>query len=58
MPRYVKQPQSSWYDEDAPLLPEISIPEHKAVDTGLVWADGKPIMRSPNPIGFGRDKEW
>jgi hypothetical protein len=47
-----------WYDDDSPLCPDISVDEHVAIDTGLVWETGEPIMREPNPVGFGRDGEW
>lgn len=43
---------------DASLLPDINVPEHRPVNTGLLWANGEPVMRLPNPIGFGRDTEW
>lgn len=26
--------------------------------TGVFDADGNPLYRFPNPIGFGRDNEW
>lgn len=26
--------------------------------TGVLDADGHPIFRWPNPIGFGRNEEW
>ncbi len=55
-PRGIK-PRATW-DDDVPLLPPISAPEHEAVDTGLLDANGDPIMRAPRPIGFGRDDEW
>lgn len=32
--------------------------DHEATDTGLLDVNGDPIMRAPNPIGFGRDEEW
>lgn len=35
-----------------------AVPDHEAADTGLVDAGGNPIMRLPNPMGFGRDGEW
>lgn len=34
------------------------VADHEAVDTGLLDANGDPIMRAPNPMGFGRDGEW
>lgn len=41
---------NSWH------IPTVS--DHDATDTGLIDANGDPIMRAPNPIGFGRDEEW
>lgn len=41
----------SWLDE-YPLLPDIKVPEHVAVETGLVDRSGKPIMRAPLSCGF------
>lgn len=55
------RPRADWFDDDSPLsplCPELSVDEHVAVNTGLIWADGEPIMREPNPMGFGRDGEW
>ena len=61
MPRYA-EPDSYIADDldngDYPMLAEITLPESKPVDTGLLWANGKPVMRYPNPIGFGRNEEW
>ena len=48
----------SWEDEDEPFRPGIEGADHEAVETGLLWEDGEPIMREPNPMGFGRDDEW
>lgn len=59
--RYVrasKRPRADWIDDDGPLIPGITVDDHEAVDTGLVWQDGTPIKRTPNPMGFGRDGEW
>ncbi len=53
-----RKPRADWLDEDYPLIPEITVCEHDAIDTGLVDELGDPIMRAPNPIGFGRDGEW
>lgn len=44
--------------EDTGMLPTLSVSDHEAADTGLLDADGVPIMRAPNPMGFGRDGEW
>lgn len=35
-----------------------TVPDHEATNTGLIDANGDPIMRAPRPIGFGRDDEW
>lgn len=63
MARYVRGTDSTsiradWFNDDNPLLPPLSVADHDTKDTGLVWRDGKPIMRAPNPIGFGRNEEW
>lgn len=29
-----------------------AVPDHEAADTGLIDANGDPIMRAPNPMGF------
>ena len=52
-----KQPKADWSD-DYPLLPDIHVPCHEPIDTGLVDVRGDSIMRAPNPMGFGRDEEW
>ncbi len=59
--RYVRRPRVYIEDEtydDASLLPDIHVPEAADIDTGLVWSDGTPIIRTANPVGFGRDDEW
>lgn len=64
MPRYfIARRAKAWIaDEDtwevplATVIPTVS--DHKATDTGLLDVNGDPIMRAPNPIGFGRDEEW
>ncbi len=63
MSRYVtmRAAKSYWIDEagDAMQVIEgVSVPEHHPIDTGLLDATGEPIMRLPNPIGFGRNDEW
>lgn len=44
--------------DDAGMLPALYVSDHEATDTGLLDAEGEPIMRAPNPIGFGRDLDW
>lgn len=61
MPRYARmtdKPRADWLDNDGPMIPALTVDDHEAVTTGLVWRDGEPIMRTPNPIGFGRDNDW
>lgn len=60
MSRYAKPARADQCEDEPlnPLLPNLSVDDHEAVDTGLIWATGEPIMRMPNPIGFGRDEEW
>lgn len=58
--RYAKGPRPErmrdpWDDE--PFVPSLTVTDGP-VDTGLVWPTGEKIMRVPNPIGFGRDKDW
>lgn len=59
--RYVRadrKPVKCYYDDYTPLIPNLEVDGEKIVDTGLIWEDGSKIMRTQNPIGFGRDKEW
>lgn len=43
----------SWEDRiGEPLVPNLDVPDHKPVDTGLLDKRGEPIKRQPNPIGF------
>lgn len=58
-----RKPRASWIGDDdvwpaanAGHIPTVC--DHEATDTGLLDANGDPIMRAPNPIGFGRDDEW
>lgn len=65
MSSYVVQrpTQALWVEDDfyvpasqAQHTPTVS--EQVAVNTGLLNAEGHPIMRMPLPIGFGRMEEW
>ena len=53
-----KQPETGYWYDNGPLLPDLGVPEHVPTDTGLVDMQGRPIMRAPRPVGFGRDREW
>jgi hypothetical protein len=46
------------WDLDYPMLANLVVDNHTAEFTGLLDADGNPIVRMPRPIGFGRDNEW
>lgn len=55
MPRY--RLKSAWHGDEIesgpdPLLPGLTVDGSSEVDTGLVDAEGRPIMRVPNAIGF------
>ena len=66
MPRYFSggfvpespDPEHWVFNEHRPMVPELSVPSHVATDTGLLDSKGQPIMRAPNPVGFGKDGEW
>lgn len=57
--RYVvgrQKPRSFDIDDDAPMIPSLTVDDHEAVDTGLIAPTGEPIMRLPEPIGFHHPK--
>lgn len=64
MARYFSRPrgymplqvEDDWYVD--PMVPALCVTDHEAIDTGLMDHRGDPIMRAPNPVGFGRDDEW
>jgi hypothetical protein len=65
MARYVRRPPTARlyvedhiFPDESPMLPSVSVDDHEPVNTGLLWEDGSPVWRAPNPIGFGRDGEW
>jgi len=60
MAKYTRasKPHADWWNDDNPLVPSLEAAEFVATDTGLIWETGEPIMREPNPLGFGRDDEW
>lgn len=62
MPRYAigasKLRSYHWEDEDEPNRIFVDVDEFVPADTGLITLAGEPIMRLPNPIGFGRDEDW
>lgn len=57
-----RQPPARSSDDDWVPIGNVwhipAVPDHEATDTGLLDAHGNPIMRAPNPMGFGRDGEW
>jgi len=54
MPRRTPAPRRAhdWCEDDAPLLPQITVEEAGMINTGLVHARGDRIWRLPEPIGF------
>lgn len=63
MPRYfvARKTRSFFVADDTyvePMLREITVCDHEAIDTGLLDENGDPSMRVPRPIGFGRDEQW
>lgn len=57
MSRYFTRRPSAFYVEDDVMREAIrpdtpQVPEHVAVDTGLLTASGDTIWRAPDPIGF------
>lgn len=61
MARYAaltRKPRADWMADAGPLLRDLTVDGHDPVETGLVSEHGDPIMRLPNPMGFGRDGEW
>lgn len=62
MARYFTRPKAWVEDEDAwGAESPVGVPlawENKAIDTGLLDAQGDYIMRAANPVGFGKDEEW
>lgn len=62
--RYFSLPRAAGWVEDDNFSPEprniyeLNVPEHVSSYTGLLDQNGDRIMRSPNPMGFGKDVEW
>lgn len=59
MARYFIRPQANrlWVEDEifsneGALVPNLSVSDHIATDTGLLDAKGDCIMRAPNPVGF------
>jgi hypothetical protein len=50
--------ENDFYSASVGPLQTPCVPDHEATDTGLLDSSGDPIMRAPNPMGFGRDGEW
>lgn len=43
-----------WWD-NGPMLPALSVTDHKPIDTGVFDQHGDPIMRAPRGMGFGAE---
>jgi hypothetical protein len=53
----VSKHQKNWWQEmpeqyDAPPAPQITVFPSEPTNTGILDADGNPIMRNPYPVGF------
>lgn len=46
---------SNWVPD--PLIPNLDVPEHEAVPTGLYDHRGDAIWRGPNQVGFHNPRE-
>ncbi|MGI8390529.1 hypothetical protein [Brucella anthropi] len=59
MPRYVsmRRPKMDWYEANALDSLAQTIHEPEPVDTGIIDADGFPIIRMMDQIGFVRDED-
>lgn len=54
-PLYV---EDDTYESQKAMLPPIVVPDHEAVNTGVLNVNGDDIWRSCRPMGFGRDADW
>lgn len=52
--RYARKPRAETAEQlaETPLLPHLIVHDHEAIDVGILDADGWPLVRYPNPIGF------
>jgi hypothetical protein len=50
--------ENDYYAPDPGPLTTPCVSDHEATDTGLIDTNGDPIMRAPNPMGFGKDADW
>lgn len=64
MSRYFVRPRAAHHDTpnwiwgpEPRQVPDLYVPEHTAVETGILDKDGGMVMRAPRSIGFGRDDE-
>lgn len=47
-----------WWEPDVPFNPSLFVDNATPEFTGIIDAEGNPIVKMPRPIGFGRDQEW
>ncbi len=57
MSRYTRPAARLWVEDEVfpseeSLRPALTVCDHEPTDTGLLWPDGCPVLRAPNPIGF------
>lgn len=58
MARYVSRPRAYWHNSELePLIAGTTVYEPEPIDTGLYDANGTPIWKSIDPIGFVPLKE-
>ena len=50
--------EDEFFRPESRPIPHITVDSHEAVDTDLITITGESIMRSPSPMGFGKDSEW
>jgi hypothetical protein len=63
MARYFTRPRALWVADEDTWTVDVAghvpcVADHEPIDTGLLGASGDPIMRAPNPMGFGKDEDW
>jgi hypothetical protein len=46
--------ETAWYSHELSPVKNVYIDDNLPRNTGLLNAQGKPIYKEPNPIGFGR----
>lgn len=50
--RVISEHRAAWIDDDAPLLPSLTVEERKPRYTGILDKHGNEYVEIPEPIGF------